>query len=198
MSAFETKINEIEGRLGAVESTSTTTAASTEDLISEMNDQSKWGSNLMLFSVSESTNSQINAKIAHDRELITNLFKTVIPGLVSYNFTFVKAEKNAGKVRPIKVILKNFYDVSVFIYKLNGKKNTMVDDRLKNVALSKDRTDNEQKYLNGHRDELKHRVDNGETNLTIKYCNGLLFWATLVPKPPCVWLKESECIYILI
>lgn len=77
--------------------------------------------------------------------------------------------KPSDKPRLIKVVLSNSH-VAKNILK---SKNALAGTRFKNVRIQDDKTPKQIEFLNTVRTELKERLDAGETDLTIKYKNGI-------------------------
>lgn len=77
--------------------------------------------------------------------------------------------KLSEKPRLIKVVLSNSYVAKNIL----RSKNALAGTRFKNVRIQDDKTPKQIQYLNTVRAELKERLDGGETDLTIKYKNGI-------------------------
>ena len=77
--------------------------------------------------------------------------------------------QNNGKPRVVKVVFNSVLDVRR-ILKNNSSRTTPV---LKNIRITDDKTPAQMAYLNKVRDELKRRIESGETYLTIKYTRGI-------------------------
>lgn len=128
----------------------------------------------MLFKLPESSDTNVDGKKAHDRNLITQLFDRACPGIISKDFTFFRVgRKTANNSRPIKIILKSVTEVNQLMGGFSNLDRSELGGDLNGVSLARDRTPGETKYLNDLREELKKRTDSGEKNLTIKFRNGV-------------------------
>ena len=77
----------------------------------------------------------------------------------------------ADKIRPLKLILESKKKAEI-LFKNNLFKN-------ENLSIGNDKTSHEKELLSLVRTELQYRLENGESNLTIKFVNNT---PTIVPK----------------
>lgn len=139
----------------------------TESIIYEINERRRRASNVIIFNAEESSSDNLNDKIEHDKKQCIEIIKHV----ADINLDEVKVirlGKNAdGKVRPLKVILRNEVDA------LSVLRNKKKLPRTSKVSIQSDRTPMQRDYFNKIKAELTSRQDKGENDITMKYIRGI-------------------------
>jgi hypothetical protein len=177
ISDSEKLIANLEGRVMVLESNSTLGAGTLhEDVIGEIEDRSKRSRNLILHNLPESKKGDVPAKISHDKDLVRELLEKM--NLTSsINVECIKLYrigKPGGKnARPLRVILKSLDDVKLFFDKFSTDAVRSFNPAFSNLGVSRDRTERERLHLMRLKEELEKRTNDGETDLTIKYRNGV-------------------------
>lgn len=143
-----------------------------EEIIAEVSERNKRKSNLIIFGVPEQDESlTANMRTTKDKESVLEILQTVNRNVHIDECKPVRLGKRmGGKTRPIKVTLNNEESVTAFIKYSKNLKNSQYN---KKVFISTDRTPRQRAYYNKIREQLKERVDAGETNLKIKHLNSV-------------------------
>lgn len=120
--------------------------------------------NIILFNVPESATQSIT----DDKNTISNIFQQI--NVLVNPINCLRLGKLSNKCRPIRATLPNQHDVFDV---LKNKRKLGNLTNLKNISISSDKTLLQRKQLKNLIDELNARKNSGETNLFIKYINGL-------------------------
>ena len=78
--------------------------------------------------------------------------------------------KSQGKIRPLKVTLENPTKVQELLRNCNKLKNS---NAFKSIQVSKDLTVMQRSHAYKIRQQFRDRISNGESNIKLKYFNGL-------------------------
>lgn len=145
-----------------------------ETVIEEFHDRERRSRNVIVYNVPESKSRTVSVRIQQDDALISKLTSSFGSSELDYAFKSYRIGRpNKDKHRPLKVVFKNTSTVADFCKNFNPADLKNLDSDLHDVSLSRDRTPTERKYLNELRDTLKARTEGGETDLTIKFVNGV-------------------------
>jgi len=120
--------------------------------------------NIILFNIPESA-MQSNAD---DKNTISNIFQRI--GVLVDPINCLRLGKLSNNCRPVRVTLPNQHDV---FDDLKNKRKLSDLANFKNISISSDKTLLQRKHLKNIINELNARKTSGETNLFIKYINGL-------------------------
>lgn len=143
-----------------------------EEIINEVSDRQRRRLNVVIFGVNEQpiemgrdTRSQedVSAVSAILTSIRSNSLINNIQRLGRYS-------NNATRPRPIKITLACESDVT---YILKNAKSITSQERFKNIRLSPDRTPKQIEHYKKLKNELGARLNNGESDLVIKYVNGV-------------------------
>jgi vacuolar-type H+-ATPase subunit I/STV1 len=170
---LEPRIEQLEQRVSVIESRVETKLAnvdSLEETLQEINDRNLRQYNVIIYGIKESNQTKVELKKQHDKQEVNNLITKVCPSL---NLTHIKffrigSTKN-NKPRPIKVIFPEVDQARLFCQRFSELSDG-VDNQL---SVSRDRTRRERNHLQKLREELEERKNGGESDLTIKYINGV-------------------------
>lgn len=144
---------------------STVASQSPMQIISEIAEIKQRENNLLLFGIPEDADDQ--------EAVVEDVLRIVVPGFdISGSKMHRLGRPSPGKCRPIKIIMPDSCNHSVFI-KNNKKIRTI--EKFKDVYIKPDMTIMQREHLLRLRRELKERHDSGEQNLIIKYKNGFPF-----------------------
>lgn len=180
LTSFEPRICESEKRIKLLEDevkslrSADNSGSNLETVIEEFHDRERRSRNVILYNIPESKSKTLSVRIEHDSKHISEL--TCHFGNLDLDYAFKSyriGRPSQDKVRPLKVVFRSVGAVMDFCknFQQTGLRNLNSD--LHSVSLSRDRTPTERKHLNELRDTLKARTDNGETDLTIKFLNGV-------------------------
>lgn len=126
----------------------------------------------MFFGLPETANSSNNNSTA-DKEAVTKILKYLQPN-ADFNsvtpFRLGKYDPSRPKPRPIKVKLSS--EELLYSCLKNGKKLKSHTD-FSQIIISNDRTPLQQEEYRSRRAELQQRINNGETDIKIKYIKGI-------------------------
>lgn len=140
-------------------------ASDAEFLLREIKEREKRCLNLLLFNVAESSSSDVKQRIAEDTRIVHSILDTLGGSHVELA-KVVRLGKRGSRTRPLKLVLPSRNDVIECLkhkHKLGGT----------GYRISADLTELQRSHMDGLRKQLKERVDHGETDLTIKYIEGL-------------------------
>ncbi|MBS0018828.1 MAG: hypothetical protein KFE21_00015 [Candidatus Sulcia muelleri] len=172
IESSESRIDSLEKRVDSL--ASEPAPSTTENIIAEINDRAKRAFNAMIFNIPESSSSSIDTRKRHDISNVKNLLNLFQIDTSSVEIKCIRVGKSArNKVRPVKAIFNDSEIVRKFCTSFSRDAVKNAYPELSSVAVTRDRTSEERNHLKKLRDELKKRVDSGETNLTIKYNNGV-------------------------
>lgn len=142
-----------------------------ESVIEELNERKRRSCNVIAHNLPESKSSSPNTAMQHDKNLVENILNKANLGvLLPSARSFRIGNRNGTKPRPLKICLPSEKD-AITIFRSFGD-TTHLNEALKGISLSRDRTQSERHYLNDLRETLKVRTEAGEPDLTIKYING--------------------------
>lgn len=180
LSNFEPRIAESEKRINSLEKevsnlkNSDGSTCSIDLVVEEINDRERRTCNVIVYNVPESTSGTTSVRVDHDHNMISKLtssFCTVSDDSPFKSHRLGRPARN--NCRPLRVTFKKSDLVVDFCKNFDKSRLLGLDPCLKDVAISRDRTPKERKYLADLRVSLNERVENGETDLTIKYVNGI-------------------------
>ena len=120
--------------------------------------------NLLIFNLDDSQDAK-NTDLNKVKSIITNSGLTPPLNLDDMQVLRLGKSYNSNKSRPLKIIMKNDDHVHWFFQ----NKSIIFGDTIK---IKSDQTKNQMNELNNLRSLLKTRLQNGESNLTIKYIHG--------------------------
>lgn len=104
-----------------------------------------------------------------DVEKVNDALAIIDPSLVALPENIFRiGKKDGSKCRPIRVRFKYPEQARLCLRK---KSSLMASDEFSRVAIQDDKTPSQLNFLQELRNDLKTRLDSGETNLTIKYKN---------------------------
>lgn len=176
-SAITQLRNEFNARLeslGPSTGDSAPSGAELEDVVREVMDRQARRNNLVLFGVPEQSSAQTGEQRGvGDRAVITDILAKVKPG---YQFQFQKFHRLgrlnqvAVRPRPLKIVFNEEADVHDIIR--NAKILRTIAEH-NNVVISYDRTPKQLELYQSLKRELDDRLSKGETNLKIRYRNGV-------------------------
>lgn len=145
-----------------------------EIMVGEVNERARRALNVMVYNLTESTDTNVNVRKKHDLGLVNKLFKSIHSELNTNGImTFRVGRGRPGKSRPLKVVLNSVSDVRQILSGFSSELAAGVDQQFSSVKVSRDRTQREQDYFKALKVEMNEREKKGEKDLTIKYKNGI-------------------------
>lgn len=145
-----------------------------EDIITEVNERNIRKRNIIIFNLDEpSSNLNKEQRSQYEKSNITKLLSAVSTENTLTYLGYHRLGKyalNNTRPRPLKVTLENENDVLKIIKNTNNIK--QIND-FKNVSISFDKTPRQISFYQELRRQLTERQMNGETNLTIRYIQGV-------------------------
>lgn len=144
-----------------------------EMILSELNERNNRKQNVVIFNVLEVDSQDNTQGRDHDLEVVRDVLSAVSNdiGLEHLEVQRIGRRVNNGNHhRPIKVKLNSVKDVHTVIKNTSKLRNSQSYNRV-NVSL--DRTRRQIDYYKKIKAELNSRVENGATNLRIKYKQGI-------------------------
>lgn len=139
----------------------------TNAILEELVEREHRAANVILVGVEECASDIGLDRKLHDESSVSKILQEVNNG-GDYSKKVVSVQRlgrrEDGKTRPIKVVLNSRQDAVLVLKNKNKAK--------KEVRLYDDKTPMQREELNQLRDSLKKRVENGESNITIRYVKG--------------------------
>lgn len=124
-------------------------------------------------------NVQESNAVEQDTITVNQIFDHIIPQQSHHVISISRIGTHSPpKNRPILV---SFSNPSIVKKILRNKKLLKLVDSFRAISLSDDLTPNQSNYLRELRDRLRHRLQQGETDLTIKFLKGV---PTIVSQTP--------------
>ncbi|KAJ3666212.1 hypothetical protein Zmor_001665 [Zophobas morio] len=162
------QINTIQSSLNEQKSSST---PDFETVVQEVLERQKRGSNIIVYNLPEHPASIPKLeRLANDKQNISNLINSLDDTVDTSNPNCFRLGKFSElRARPIKVVLQSEEDVFKLIRKA---KNLSTTQEFKNIRIPFDRTPKQQELYNQLKKKLKDRIEQGESNLKIRYRNG--------------------------
>lgn len=133
-------------------------------IVQEIQERQSRASNIIIHNIKESGGKNKQERIREDTESTKNIIDNINNVVVKRTFRLGKYV--VGKNRPIKVIL-NSPEEALSILKNKHK----VD--IPGIGIYNDQTKMQRNYYLSIKEKLKERLEKGETNLRIKYMNGI-------------------------
>lgn len=163
--SLNTKINQLESKVSQLEVGCTnSTSLSLEQTLAEISDRHSRSRNIILFNIPESaTQSNVD-----DKNTISSIFQQI--DVLVEPINCLRLGKLSNNCRPLRATLPNQHDV---FNVLKNKRKLSNLGNFKNISISLDKTLLQRKHLKNLINELNTRKSLGETNLFIKYINGL-------------------------
>ncbi|CAH0549877.1 unnamed protein product [Brassicogethes aeneus] len=144
-----------------------------EDIIQEINDREARKTNVLIFNIDETEMENRQDRINGEKTKIEEVF-AALPIEINMNtkkfYRLGKFNNQAPKTRPIKVEINN---VNIVQNILRSSRNLKNHESLKNIVIAADKTKRQQTHYKELKAELNNRISSGESNLTIKYRNGV-------------------------
>jgi archaellum component FlaC len=168
---FEPRLTSVENEVQQLKSKlqDQHTQVAMENIMEEFNERNTRSRNVIAYGIEEtSTESQ---EKSHDTNYVRLILeKAGLGNSLSKTLHFRLGKRTKSKPRPLKICTQSNTEATN-IFRAFGTGNES-DSQLQGISLSRDRTKSERDYLAGLRENLKFRMEAGETNLTIKYVNG--------------------------
>lgn len=145
-----------------------------EIMFREMQERNNRAKNIIIVGLNEQNSSVVSERQLMDEKEINNILLSAFKDCPKPIKIFRFGKFSSDKSRSIKVC----FDTQEAPKLLLRNK----DKFPKDIKCYSDQTPMQQKYLKDLKEELKNRLQNGETNLTIKYQNGIPMINSLAPK----------------
>jgi len=146
--------------------------AGMEEVVQEMNERSLRSRNVMVFGLPESNKAE--GKLDDDKKTLQKLFSSLEAEFdVSLYKCFRVGKLKKDKPRPVKIILDSESHAVKLIRESTRIQLNDISADLSHVRLSRDRTRRQMAYLDELNAELASRQKDGNTDLTIKFVNGI-------------------------
>lgn len=141
-----------------------------EQIIHEVQERNKRQNNIIVIGIPEQNAQNSQERIRKDESAVLEITSkiTVVKPIKIYRI----GKYNAGKTRRIKVCF-NTSEPAMLLLRNREK----IPD---NIKIFSDQTPAQQKYFQAIKNELTNRINKGESELTIKYINGI---PTIVQQP---------------
>lgn len=136
-----------------------------EQIFREIQDRNRRQNNIIISGISEQICINTQERIFKDESDVLNVITSINPNITKPNKIFRIGKYNIGKTRGIKVCFNN-PDPVMLLLRSKGK----LPD---NIKFYSDQTPSQQKYFQTVKNELARRTEHGETDLIIKYINGI-------------------------
>lgn len=158
---------------------STLTLLDHEKVIQEITERQKRSCNIIIYGCKENVADTKDEQIRKDTGFVGELLASMgVQGAELVPIRLGKFETRDAKIRPIKIKLASESTVTKI---LRNSRNLKSSDRWRQIYVFHDRTPMQLEIHRNARDELKRRLDGGESELSIKYKGGI---PTIIPKKP--------------
>lgn len=142
-----------------------------EEIVDEIRNRESRRSNLLIFNIPESNNASASDRMTSDSESVARILQTVSMTDISDIKPFRIGKYESGrKPRPIKIKLPEPSTVVDILKKAKLLKNNV---EYSGVSLSRDRTPREIAHYKEVKQELDARLATGETDIVLRYRNGM-------------------------
>lgn len=152
-----------------------------EMMLSELNERNIRKQNVVIFNVKEVNSLDGAQRQNHDIDVVRDVLSTVSSGIDLRHIEVQRIGRyieNGNRHRPIKVKLNNAKDVHTVI---RNTSKLRASQSYNSINISLDRTRRQLDYYKKIKAELDSRVERGETNLKIKYKQGIPTIVSLNP-----------------
>lgn len=171
-------INDLNKRIMAIESASSSNPTSTDNivptLLHEISERERYSRNVIIRGIPESTSSVLAEKISSDTTKITEALLPYFPALPTSLKSIRLGKPSDRGPRPLKVFLSSKEVAQKLIADFNiGVRNLSSTSAVRSISVIRDRTPMERKFIRSVYTDLDNRRKNGETNITVKYRDGI-------------------------
>lgn len=178
-SSIQEKISQLNSDINTCKSICTTSPVNPppltyENITLEVQDRCHRQKNIIIAGVLELNDINTNNRREHDKQQVIKIIKSISENCPMPKTIFRLGKFVPGKNRSLKVCFET-QDTASYILRNRKLKDT-------NIRIYWDQTPAQQKYLQSLKTELAQRQQSGETNLTIKYSNGIPKITKTIPK----------------
>lgn len=135
-----------------------------EDIVNEVSDRQYRKNNLIIFGIPDNSSNAKDVIKEIFSEMRCDLEEDITPVRLG------KPDSSRKLPRPIKLRFKSHETVFKLLFK---SKLLRSSEKFKNIRMSSDKTPRQQELYRKIKQELNARIANGETNIQIKYVNGI-------------------------
>lgn len=140
------------------------------DMIHEFAEREKCSLNLIVHNLTESSSTISSERIASDTKNLIDILSPISISLPP-NFKIIRLGRSqSNNPRPLKIFLNNKEEVLNILSLFNTTKRTCPSVT---ISISRDRTLMERNLVRQIYAEFKDRTDKGESNIRIRYSNGI-------------------------
>lgn len=169
ISSLEQKLHEIETKITSATQNFEIPRKSFEKVTVEAVERINRSRNIIIKGAPEATGTA-EARKSADFEKVVEILSVIDSVDAPLSVNRLGRNVNGDRPRPLKVVFDN---QSAARHVLRNKQKLLNNNTTKNFKISDDKTPSQIEYLNSVREELQERLNGGESNLTIKYINGL-------------------------
>ena len=159
IESFRTVQNKQEMEINEIKQSLSEIRLSKSEILDEMEDRDRRRDNIILFGLPESDEGTISERRAHDETLVDEVFGAIGCDDVDIDAIFRLGRNVSGKVRPVKVTLRNR---SSKVEIMRKSRDLRTKDKFKRVFISNDKTKMQQSEWSDLRKELLRRKELGE------------------------------------
>lgn len=143
-----------------------------ENVVQEVHERQKRKNNILIFGLAEQQANQTNAiRAESDRAAVGDVIAFLGQEVDSDGATLHRVgrlDPDSTRPRPVKVTLSS---EAVVLKLIRNAKKLKSSERFARIFISFDRTPRQLNYYREVKRQLQERIENGETNLKIKYIN---------------------------
>uniref|UniRef100_A0A8D9AFS8 Uncharacterized protein n=1 Tax=Cacopsylla melanoneura TaxID=428564 RepID=A0A8D9AFS8_9HEMI len=135
----------------------------TDAIINEMNERERRAKNVLIFDIQETNSTELQDKILHDKQKVNSILESLQLPNLGTNSRIRRLGKHSENPRPILITVENKFNAISILRKAReaNKKN-----------IKKDMTPMQRDRMKSLQEKLKKKIDDGETNWTIRYIKG--------------------------
>lgn len=170
ISMGENKLITMQSELGNKPTTTTLSQSISqpcidERMIRELKERNEREKNIIIIGIPEQTTIPVDQRIANDEAAVISITSSIKNDNTKPLKVIRIGKLQEGKNRLLKVCYNEPHTAKLLL----RNKNKLPE----NIKMISDQTPAQQKYLQGLKEELQRRQANGESDLTIKYINGV-------------------------
>lgn len=173
MSSLKAEVESLNTRVAESDATNCFRGFQFEEVIQEATERINRKQNLIIYGIPEQSSSIPSERQTRDTTAVKDVLAHLSPNIDIDNIKPVrlgKYDSTRDSSRAIKIRLNE----ERAVYQLLGKAKNLKDSaRYARINISPDRTRKQIEYYQTLKDELARRTESGETNLKIKYINGI-------------------------
>jgi len=173
-SNLRAELTALKSKIHLLESTPSTSSPQLPlfELIQELSERDKCSSNVIAYGFTESNSSTPQGRVADDMKSVSDVFSNLSFNIPTDAKLFRLGKNITNTPRPLKIIFKSKAEAASLLSSISEARKSHVN-LPPGIKFVRDKSKLERKLLRQLHEELDHRKQNGEINLSINYINGI-------------------------